>query len=133
MRYQFCASRTRCGVTDRVSGAPPALWALVALICLLEVAHSAWAAVLPHANSLNDLCPGTPNHCLVTAKWAVANGLTFDLGGRILELAPGAQLVGDSGASFSLINASQVILQKKSLISSIGQGIDSGSLNITST
>jgi len=88
--------------------------------------------VLLHANTLGDLCPGTPSHCLVTAKFAVANDITFDLGGRMLDLAPSAQLIGDNGASFSFINASAITLQKGSVVSIIGKGVSPGTMTIQS-
>src|SRR5437773_8464332 len=79
---------------------------------------------LPYATTLNDLCPGTPDPCVVTGQFAVATNTAFDLGGRTFDLAPGAQLVGDSFASFSFTNASRITLQAGSLVTASSEGTD---------
>ena len=106
---------------------------LVSGLAVVVASAGPTLAALPYANSLGDLCPGLPANCVVTAKWAVADGMTFDLAGRSLEVAPKARLVGDSGASFSFVNASQVTLQAGSVVSSMGRGQTAGSITFTST
>jgi hypothetical protein len=73
---------------------------------LVVLAARAALAAPPHANTLADLCPGTPDPCVVSGQWAIANGKTFDLGGRVLVVAATGQLVGDGGAGALTIASS---------------------------
>jgi fibronectin-binding autotransporter adhesin len=91
------------------------------------------AAATPRASSVADICPGAfPDPCIVTGKFAVGDGTTFDLNNRALQLSPVAGLLGDNGASFSIINAANVALEKGSQVTAIGKGIDGGSITVSS-
>jgi hypothetical protein len=85
---------------------------------------------LPYAATLNDICPGIPDPCVVNAKFLVANGTTFDLGGRALQLNSGAALSGTLGAQWTIQNASAITLQKGAYLASNGFDQDAGKVTI---
>ncbi|MBI4514727.1 MAG: hypothetical protein HY699_02795 [Deltaproteobacteria bacterium] len=106
----------------------------VALLVAMGLAVPGGArAATPYASTLNDLCPGTPNPCVVTGKFLVSDATTFNLGGRALQLSSTAALTADNGASFSITNAGAVTLYQGSALTAPGKGTDAGSITIEST
>lgn len=83
---------------------------------LLWWASAQVAAAATPASTLADLCPGTPDPCVVSGQFTVAPGSVFDAGGRAVRVLDGAELVGDGVASFSLLNASSIDLDPGSLL-----------------
>ncbi len=103
---------------------------LVIVGLVFGLARAGGAVVLPHANTLADLCPGTPNPCVVSGKFAVANGVAFNAFGREMHFTSKAALVGDPGALFDIGNAAAVTLDKGSVLSSNAKGADAGRVRV---
>jgi len=83
---------------------------------LIGLASLQGAAAATPASTLADLCPGTPDPCVVSGQFTVAPGSVFDAAGRAVQVLDGAELVGDGVASFSLLNASSIDLDPGSLL-----------------
>jgi len=96
-------------------------WARVgaALAAVLLSGLPARAATL--ATTLADLCPGTPDPCVVGGQFTVPPGTVFDAGGRAVQLLDGAQLVGVGVAPFQLVNAASIDLDPGSLLTTAPQ------------
>jgi hypothetical protein len=97
---------------------------------VLALARGGAAVVLPHANTLANLCPGTPNPCVVSGKFAVAPGVSFNAFGREMHFTSTAALVGDPGALYDIGNAAAVTLDKGSVLSSNAKGADAGRVRV---
>jgi hypothetical protein len=87
----------------------------------------------PYATTVEDLCPGAPDPCVVTEQFLVADGASFNFGGRALQLSTGAKLLGDSGASFTLTNTASVDFKKGAVVSAPGNGGNAGTITIESS
>lgn len=82
---------------------------------------------------LDILCPGSPNPCVVQGNVSVVDGGSVDLEGRALQLAQNATIASTTnGGSFSLVNASQVTMEKGSKLVSDGAGVNGGSILVGS-
>jgi len=110
-------------------------WLSVAVLVMtaLAQARSGGALSPPYARTLADLCPGTPDPCVVTGKFAVADGTSFNASGHAFELSSSAALVTDNGASFSILNATAVTLDDRSQITAVAKGVNAGAITIQST
>jgi hypothetical protein len=85
------------------------------------------------ASSANDLCPGVPDPCVVSSKFSVVDGTTLDLGGKGFRMTGTAQLLGEDGASFSIIGTTSIALDRGSVVSANGMSSSGGNLNLVST
>ncbi|MBI1815862.1 MAG: hypothetical protein HYR72_12860 [Deltaproteobacteria bacterium] len=105
---------------------------LVVVGLVIAFARAGAAITLPHANTLGDLCPGTPNPCVVSGKFAVSNGVSFNAFGRAMQFTSKAALVGDPGASFIIGNTSAVAVDQGAVLSSNAKGAAAGSVTVYS-
>lgn len=67
---------------------------LMAAVAVLAVALTGTASAATTATTLNDLCPGTPDPCVVTGKFIVPRYVEFDAGGRQFVMKSGSSLTG---------------------------------------
>ncbi|HVN87313.1 MAG TPA: hypothetical protein VMW17_20965 [Candidatus Binatia bacterium] len=86
-------------------------------------------AATPVANTVHDLC-GDTGDCAVTKKFAITDDpAVFDLGARNFHVTASGGLIGN-GNEIDIRTDGTVTLDKGSVISSIGKGIDGGAVSV---
>jgi len=99
------------------------------LLCVIAIASTQFAshaAAATSASTLAQLCPGTPDPCVVSGQFTIPDDTTFDLAGKAFQLASGASMLGDGSASFAIVGASSIALAEGSLLSTSPTGVAPG-------